>query len=56
MHEIRYSAEFNGEYVQLRTKADRGDGEAKHLIELISKVTAKLAGNTEAGIKIPRRL
>ena len=56
MHEIRYSAEFNEEYVKLRTKADKGDGQAKYLLELVSKVTAKLAENTEAGRKIPHRL
>lgn len=56
MHEIRYSPEFNKDYVKLRERADRGEGEAKYLIELISKATAKLAENTEAGRKIPRRL
>lgn len=56
MHEIRYSAEFNEDYLKLRTRADKGDGESKYLIELISKATAKLAQDREAGIKIPRKL
>ena len=56
MHEIRYSAEFNRDYIKLRRRADRGEGEAKYLIELISKATAKLAENTEAGRKIQHRL
>ena len=56
MHEICYSPEFNNDYVKLRKKADEGNGEAKYLIELISKATAKLAENREAGKKIPRKL
>lgn len=56
MHEIRFSAEFNKDYVRLRERADREDSEAKYLIERISKATAKLAENTEAGRKIPRPL
>jgi len=54
--EIRYSEDFSKDYVKLRSKADRGDGEAKYLLELISKATAKLAQNPEAGKKIPRKL
>ncbi len=56
MHEIRYSAEFNRDYVKLRERADQGNGEAKYLIELVSRATAKLAGNREAGKKIPKKL
>ncbi|MBI4044827.1 MAG: type II toxin-antitoxin system RelE/ParE family toxin [Candidatus Diapherotrites archaeon] len=55
MHEIRYSEEFNKDYVKLREKADKGNGEAKYLLELISKATAKLALNREAGKKIPHK-
>ena len=54
--EIRYSEEFSKDYVKLRTKADNGNGEAKYLIELISKATAKLATNPEARKKIPKKL
>lgn len=55
MHEIRYSEEFNKDYVKLREKADKGNGEAKYILELISKATAKLAINREAGKKISRK-
>ncbi len=55
MHEIRYSAEFNKDYVKLRKRADKGNTEAQYLIDLISKATAKLAENTEAGKKIPKK-
>jgi mRNA-degrading endonuclease YafQ of YafQ-DinJ toxin-antitoxin module len=56
MHEIRYSADFNGDYIKLRKRADSNDGESRYLIELISKATAKLAENSEAGSKIPHKL
>ena len=56
MHEIRYSAEFNKDYVKLRKRADKGNSEAEYLLELISRATAKLAENPEAGKKIPRKL
>ncbi|MFH1225048.1 MAG: hypothetical protein V1676_04555 [Candidatus Diapherotrites archaeon] len=55
MHEVRYSAEFNKEYVRLRLRADKGGGEAKYIIECISRATAKIAKNIEAGKKIPRK-
>jgi addiction module RelE/StbE family toxin len=55
MHEVRYSEEFNKDYVKLRERADQGNGEAKYLIELISKATAKLSLNREAGIQIPKK-
>ena len=56
MREIRYSAEFNKDYVRLRKRADKGNSEAEYLLNLISKATAKLAENPEAGKKIPRKL
>jgi len=56
MHEIRYSAEFNKDYVKLRKRADKGNSEAEYLLELISRATAKLAESPEAGKKIPRKL
>ena len=55
MHEIRYSADFNKDYVKLRVRADRKDTESQYIIELISRATARLAENSEAGRKIPRR-
>lgn len=55
MYEIRYSKEFNRNYIKLRARADKGNSEARYLIELISKATAKLAENREAGKKIPRK-
>ncbi len=51
MHEIRYSAEFNKDYVKLRKRADKGNSEAEYLLELISRATAKLAESPEAGKK-----
>ncbi|MFH1239656.1 MAG: type II toxin-antitoxin system RelE/ParE family toxin [Candidatus Diapherotrites archaeon] len=51
MREIKYSAEFNKDYVKLRKRADNGNSEAQYLLDLISKATAKLAENPEAGKK-----
>ncbi|MDO8537897.1 MAG: type II toxin-antitoxin system RelE/ParE family toxin [archaeon] len=56
MIEVRYSEEFNKDYVKLRKKADEGNSESKYLIELISKATANLSVDRESGTKIPRRL
>lgn len=56
MHQIRYSAEFNEEFLKLQIRAEKGNGEAKYLLELLAKATAKLAENREAGKKIPRSL
>ena len=55
MQEIKYSKEFNKDYVKLRNKADKGSKEAEYLLELISKATARLAENKEAGKKVPRK-
>ena len=55
MHKISYSKEFNKDYVKLRDKADKGNGEAKYLIELISKATAKLSKDRESGKHIPKK-
>ncbi len=54
MHEIRYSAEFNEEFVKLCNRASKGEGESKYLLELIRKATARLAQDREAGKKVPR--
>jgi hypothetical protein len=56
MHEIRYSAEFNEEFVKLQSRAEKGNGEASHLLELVGKATARLTENREAGKKIPHKL
>ncbi|MBI5553869.1 MAG: hypothetical protein HY917_03970 [Candidatus Diapherotrites archaeon] len=56
MHEIRYSAEFNEAYVNLSVRAEKGNGEARYILECVSRATAKLAQNIEAGKKIPRKL
>ncbi len=56
MHEIRYSKEFSKDYVKLRKKTDKGNSEATYLLDIISKATARLAENIEAGKKIPRKL
>jgi len=56
MYEIRYSKEFNKDYVKLIKKADKGNSEAQNLLDLISKATAKLAEDREAGKHIPKKL
>ncbi len=56
MHEIRYSKEFSKDYVKLRKKTDKGSNEAAYLLDIISRATAKLAENIDAGKKIPRKL
>jgi hypothetical protein len=49
MHQIRFSAEFNEEFLKLQLRAEKGNGEAKYLLELLAKATSKLAENREAG-------
>jgi len=56
MHEIRYSPEFNKDYNKLKKKAVKGNADAKYLIDLISKATARLQSDRESGKKIPRKL
>ena len=56
MHEIRFSEEFNKDFIKLKNKAEKGNSEAEYLISLISKATIKLSKNKEAGKKIPRKL
>ncbi|MFH1390798.1 MAG: hypothetical protein ABIH20_00620 [Candidatus Diapherotrites archaeon] len=55
MYEIRYSKEFNKDYVKLRKKADKGNSEAQNLLDLINKATTKLAEDKEAGKHIPKK-
>lgn len=56
MHEIRYSKEFEKDFSKLKQKAEKGDSEAKYLLELIFRATGKLSLDFEAGKKIPKRL
>lgn len=56
MHEIRYSREFDKDFLKLKSKAEKGSSEAKYLLELIRKANSKLSLNKEAGKKIPRKL
>jgi hypothetical protein len=42
MHEIRLTAEFNKEFIELRTKAEKGNCEARYLLEIVEKGLAKL--------------
>ena len=55
MHEINFSKEFSKDFVKLETKAEKGNHEAKHLLELINKGIAKLVQNSASGIKIPKK-
>ncbi len=56
MHEIRYSNEFNKDFIKLKDKAEKGNSEAKYLVELIKKASIKLSKDKEAGKKIPKKL
>ena len=56
MHEIRFSEEFEKDFFKLKSKALKGNSEAKYLLELISKASVKLEIEKEAGKKIPRKL
>lgn len=56
MHEVSLSPEFNKEFVELRVKAEKGDGEARYLLEIIEKGLAKLMASPEAGKHVPKRL
>jgi len=53
---IVFSEEFGKEFSAIQSKADKGDGEAKHIVDLINKGVAKLYKNHEAGQKIRRSL
>lgn len=56
MYEIKYSKDFNKEFVKIQNKAETGNSDEKYLLELINKATADLAKNKEAGVKVPRKL
>jgi len=56
MHQVKLSAEFGEEFVELRRKAERGNGEARYLLGIIEKGMAKLMASPEAGKHVPKRL
>jgi len=56
MYDIRLSKEFNKEFVRLQNKSEAGYKEEKYIVDLISRATAVLAQDKEAGSKIPRNL
>jgi hypothetical protein len=56
MHEVRLEPEFNKEFIELRAKAEKGNGEARYLLEIVEKGLAKLMASPEAGKHIPKRL
>lgn len=56
MTEIQLSQEFSNEFMKLQKRAEKGQGEAEHLLKLIEKGIAKLVENYEAGQKIRKKL
>jgi len=56
MHEVSLSSEFNKEFIELRAKAEKGNGEARYLLEIVEKGLAKLMASPEAGKHVPKRL
>ncbi len=56
MHQLRRSQEFDEELCELQAKAQRGNGEARYLLEILERGLAKLEADAEAGKHIPRRL
>jgi len=56
MHEVSLSPEFNKEFVELRAKAGKGDGEARYLLGIVENGLAKLMETPEAGKHIQKRL
>jgi len=55
LYEIRLSKEFNKDYIKIQNKAEKGNNEERYILNLIAKATAIIAGNKEAGIKIPKK-
>jgi len=45
MTEIQLSPEFSKEFMKLQKRAEKGQGEAEHLLKLIEKGIAKLVEN-----------
>ncbi|MBI5225553.1 type II toxin-antitoxin system RelE/ParE family toxin [Candidatus Micrarchaeota archaeon] len=56
MHEVRLAPEFSEEFVKLKSKSEKGSGEARYLLEILEKGLAKLMASPEAGKHIPKRL
>jgi hypothetical protein len=56
MHEVSLSPEFNKEFIKLRAKAEKGDGEARYLLGIVEKGLAKLMASPEAGKHVQKRL
>lgn len=56
MHEVYYSHEFDRDFLKLKKRAEKGDGEAKQLLQLIGNATDELSVDREAGKKVPRKL
>jgi hypothetical protein len=56
MHEVSLSSEFNKEFIELQAKAEKGNGEARYLLEIVEKGLAKLMASPEAGKHVPKRL
>ncbi len=56
MHEVSLSPEFNKEFIEIRAKAERGNGEACYLLEIVEKGLAKLMASPEAGKHVQKRL
>ena len=56
MTEIRLSQEFSSEFDILKTRRDKGDGEAEYLLNLIDKGISRLRDNHKTGQKIQKRL
>ena len=56
MHEVSLSSEFNKEFIELRAKAEKGNGEARYLLEIVEKGLAKLMASPEVGKHVPKRL
>ncbi|MFH0906603.1 MAG: hypothetical protein V1824_04680 [archaeon] len=56
MHEIRYSPDFNKDYIKLKQKVDLGSNESLYILNLINKATIILSKDINAGKKIPKNL
>lgn len=53
-HQVLLSQGFNKEFVGLKIKATKGDGEAKYLLKIISKGIEKLKKDKEVGKRIKK--
>ena len=55
-HEILLSKEFNDDFEKIRSRAEKGNNEAKYLLKLIEKGIEKLRVDKEAGKRIKKGL